>query len=154
MTINQIDVLKKLTGINGLSGSVKDENDQTILLANRASGATPLSPAERDTLIELVADLLNEAKQKVEIPGEPKNFISAHDYTLLVDKIAKYYHDGVRQLNDHKCDALDILNSWAKETATEIKSIKVEVRGGVAYCDHPDVEIIDYDDRDKTDPNP
>ncbi|MBE3145013.1 MAG: hypothetical protein IMZ61_14010 [Planctomycetes bacterium] len=27
----------------------------------------------------------------------------------------------------------------------EPKSIKVEVRGGVAYCDDPRVEIIDYD---------
>jgi hypothetical protein len=26
-----------------------------------------------------------------------------------------------------------------------VEKIVVEVRGGVAYCDHPDVEIIDYD---------
>ena len=34
-----------------------------------------------------------------------------------------------------------------KDAAVPLPCIKVEVRGGIAYCDDPRVEIIDHDNR-------
>lgn len=46
------------------NGEVTDANGNTLLLANREFGTTPLIPVMRDALIHFVADFLNKNKDK------------------------------------------------------------------------------------------
>jgi hypothetical protein len=43
-----------------ISGQICDNNGNVLIKANREIGTTPLNPSERDTLMYLVADLINK----------------------------------------------------------------------------------------------
>lgn len=42
-------------------GVITDSTGQTILKANREAGTTPLPPYQRDAMLQLVVELLNES---------------------------------------------------------------------------------------------
>ena len=46
------------------NGEVITSSGQTLLMANREYGTTPLTPVERDGLIHFVAELLNKNRKQ------------------------------------------------------------------------------------------
>lgn len=46
------------------NGEVVTSSGQTLLMANREHGTTPLTPVERDGLIHFVAELLNKNRKQ------------------------------------------------------------------------------------------
>lgn len=57
-------ILKNLTlPLSYSSGTIVDGSGQTIIKANRDSNTTPLHPYQRDAILKLVCELLNEAFQ-------------------------------------------------------------------------------------------